>query len=490
MKKSKFTFIILFITSTIFATIGLQIYWNLKSYAENKIRVINEVQISFDNAVEKYYEAESKKNISAYYALNKNGKLNYDEVSKFLKKIDNWKTLNKQKSTANKIAVLNVDKPKPILTATSTTTTSTTVIEFKGKRAIDSAAKYRKGTEVIIMSVNVDTVNFKGLSKMLELELQRKNIAVSYAIEHSKYNNPAKKFTSTTAKKLPLKTESKSASLPVGHTLKLNYSDPTQEVLQRSLTGIILSLLLSLSIIACMVYLFKIINKQKKIDAIKNDLIGNITHEFKTPITTISSAIEGIKNFSTHNDVEKTNRYLAISQQQIQKLTHMVEKLLETASLDTDQLQLKKETVNLVNFLQMNIEKHKLFSVDKIWKFKCNEQILTIQLDAFHFENVISNLLDNALKYGGNEIEIELTLIKKNIEISVMDNGIRIEKEHQDKIFEQFYRIPKGNIHNVKGFGIGLYYSKKIVEKHGGTLAIVPTSKSTHFKIILAYEQN
>ena len=106
MKKSKFTFIIIFITSTIFATIGLQIYWNLKSYAENKIRVINEVQISFDNAVEKYYEAESKKNMSAYYALNKNGKLNYDEVSKFLKKIDNWKTVNKQKSTANKIFTL------------------------------------------------------------------------------------------------------------------------------------------------------------------------------------------------------------------------------------------------------------------------------------------------------------------------------------------------------------------------------------------------
>lgn len=490
MKKLKFTWIILFISITISATISLQIYWNIKNYAENRLRVFNEVQIAFDAGVDKYYDAESKKNTSAYYASKKNGKINLEEILQD-RKINKKLNLNDIKaSSIKKITVSNVEfketkeaKPVPAFKKT------VSYVEIKGKKAIDSVAKFKKGFEVMVMSINIDTIDLKSMAKLFELELQRKKIKIGYAIEHSKFTKKPKTFLSNATEKLVLKTESKSTFLPSNQKLKLEYSDPTIVILQRSLTGIVLSLMLSLSIIACMVYLFKIINKQKKIDAIKNDLIGNITHEFKTPITTISSAIEGIKSFSSVNDVEKTNRYLEISLLQINKLTTMVEKLLETASLDTDQLQLKKESVDLVAFLKMNIEKHKLFSVDNTFQFRCDVENLPYSLDAFHFENVISNLLDNAIKYGGNQIITDLTTHKKNIEISIVDNGNGIAKEHQDKIFEQFYRIPKGNIHDVKGFGIGLYYSKKIVEKHGGTLSLVSISKSTHFKITLPYEQ-
>lgn len=239
-----------------------------------------------------------------------------------------------------------------------------------------------------------------------------------------------------------------------------------------------------------MVYLFKIINKQKKIDAIKNDLIGNITHEFKTPITTISSAIEGIKNFSAQNDTEKTNRYLTISQQQIKKLSHMVEKLLETASLETDALALKKEKVDLIFMLKTNIEKHKMFCIYKNFNFYYDTEKVIVAIDLFHFENVISNLLDNAIKYGGNTINVALKIADNKVAIDFIDSGLGIAKEHHNKVFEQFYRIPKGNIHDVKGFGIGLYYAKKIMEKHGGNLTIIPTLANTHFKITLPYEQN
>jgi two-component system phosphate regulon sensor histidine kinase PhoR len=357
---------------------------------------------------------------------------------------------------------------------------------FKGKKAIDSVKSIRGiAIESIIFTTKSDSTDLNEMSGLFERELQRKNITVAYSILQFKSDKLSNTYFSKTKGDLTLKTDSKSAFLPDNQGLKLRFSDPTLLILKRSITGIILSLLLSLSIIGCLFYLLKIINKQKKIDAVKNDLISNITHEFKTPITTISSAIEGIRNFNSQNDTEKTNRYLSISEQQIHKLTNMVEKLLETASLDTDELKLKKESLDLVVLLQSNIDKHQLFCPQKRFSFDCNFKTLATQLDAFHFENVVSNLLDNAIKYGGTDIEVSLNSIRKNIEINFTDNGFGIPKEHQDKIFEQFYRIAKGNIHNVKGFGIGLYYSKKIIEKHGGTLSVVPNSKTTNFKITL-----
>jgi len=106
-------------------------------------------------------------------------------------------------------------------------------------------------------------------------------------------------------------------------------------------------------------------------------------------------------------------------------------------------------------------------------------------LDPFHFENAISNLIDNAIKYGGNEIEIHINRVLDNLEITIADNGNQIEKNQREKIFDKFYRIPKGNTHNVKGFGIGLFYTKKIAEKHDGKIQLLPNSKNTIFKITL-----
>mgnify|MGYP003499389198 CR=1 FL=1 len=105
------------------------------------------------------------------------------------------------------------------------------------------------------------------------------------------------------------------------------------------------------------------------------------------------------------------------------------------------------------------------------------------RVDSFHFENAISNLIDNAIKYGGNYISVNLSKKRNETSITIEDNGLGIEKAQREKIFDKFYRIPKGNIHDVKGFGIGLFYSKKIIEKHSGTLELVPNVKTTIFKI-------
>ena len=118
-------------------------------------------------------------------------------------------------------------------------------------------------------------------------------------------------------------------------------------------------------------------------------------------------------------------------------------------------------------------------------KFHSSKDGISMDIDPFHFENAIRNLIDNAIKYGGNEIEIQVAQIPKKLEIIISDSGNGIDKTQRDKIFDKFYRIPEGNTHTVKGFGIGLYYTKTIIEKHGGTILLVPNNEQTTFKITL-----
>ena len=329
-----------------------------------------------------------------------------------------------------------------------------------------------------------DSIEFNKLSKSVDRELARKNIAVAYSLLHLKADTIANQWNKNPKVELPVSAISESSFLPKNQKLQISFSDPTILLLKRSFTEIFLSLLLSLSIIFCLLYLLRTINKQKKIDLIKNDLISNITHEFKTPITTISTAIEGIKNFNHLDDKEKTNRYLDISGQQLKKLEIMVEKLLETASLDSNKLELKKETINIIPLLKSNVEKHQMAS-EKILAFTTNQEEINWNVDVFHFENAVSNLIDNAIKYGGKNIAIEINQVKNLLTIAVKDNGNTIDKSQRDKIFDQFYRIPKGNIHDVKGFGIGLFYAKKITEKHNGSLELIPSETQTIFQITL-----
>jgi len=308
---------------------------------------------------------------------------------------------------------------------------------------------------------------------------------MSYSLQLFDNSEVIQSYGETSDHLFALNTFSKSTYLPDSQKLKLLFSNPTLAILKRSLTGIALSLLLSACIIACLLYLLHIIKKQKELAEIKNDLISNITHEFKTPIATVSTAIEGIKNFNSNNDKAKTDSYLNISQQQMKKLHLMVEKLLETATLDSDKLFIKKEEIDVVLMLKNLVGEYQMLASDKGIVFKTNENTFPIKVDPFHFENAVANIIDNAVKYGGKSIEVSLSSMLNSVEITIADDGGKIDKNQRAKIFDKFYRIPTGNRHDVKGFGIGLFYSKKILDKHGGHLVLLPDSKNTIFKITL-----
>lgn len=465
--------ILLFIMVTILVTVALQVRWNLRNYEQNKHRLRNEIQIAFDTGVENYYAGQAKTDFMIFATDSMlPGKMPLpfqakSDTSAFI----TFKRSEDGKSTMRLLKIDSGEHHRRDL--------SVKIVQGENIPEIRSFANR------VLASMLRDSVDFETLDKAFAAELKRKQIEIAYGFEYAGADVPKLKFIKDRHIALTESTKSKSTYLPPGSTLTLQFSDPVQQAFSRSFTEIILSLLLSLTIIGCLLFLLRIINRQKRVEEIRNDLISNITHEFKTPITTIGSAIEGIRNFNEIDDKIKTNRYLEISQNQLGKLSVMVEKLLETAALNAGSVELNKERTDIVALLKNIVEKHQIGATKEI-RFVADVNSLFTSVDAFHIENVISNLIDNAQKYGGDQIVIRLS-IGANIEVEVEDNGIFIEESHRERIFEQFYRIPKGNLHEVKGFGIGLYYSRKIIEKHNGKIELVKDADKTTFKITLPY---
>ena len=352
---------------------------------------------------------------------------------------------------------------------------------FRGKTAVDSLNAIERFTSKIIFSIIRDTLDLPKLTKHLDTEFERSGIALDYRLHFTELNSDSLARDSI-AKEivLPYKVGSRSTFLPAGKSLDLYFDTSYLTLFKRGLVEE-LSSLLFLGILAfAFYYLYQTIKNQKEIAEIKQDLIANITHEFKTPIATTLTAIEGIQQFNPTNDPEKTDRYLDISKVQLQKLDQMVEKLLETAALDSDQLVLKKERIDPAPVLNQLVQKFQTLAPEKEFTLLLPPACSPIEADPFHFEQVISNLLDNAVKYGGSRIQLALEQGEGH-QIRVEDNGGSFRPEQEKLIFDQFYRIPKGNLHDVKGFGIGLYYVKKIMEKHGGRVALHSNSQSTCF---------
>ncbi|MEM6719765.1 MAG: HAMP domain-containing sensor histidine kinase [Bacteroidota bacterium] len=498
MKQQRSSWILYGIIATIAITIAVQVYWNYKNYKVNKQQFINQVQISLDNAVEAYYADFAKREKMMFVTLDAERSFNGPETFRKLRNVNFdsiFTTLEKQLIpnrnndtifTGNDTIVID----SRYVNITNSDSANTT-INFQQKGNYPLHIKQRDSVRLfdqissLYVSISEDSLNFDKLKTFLDIELERKHIDVPYRLQLQFNDTVVDRIGDETLPDSALKTFAKSAYQKHGEKLAMQYANVTIPVLKKSMSGILISTLLSLAIMSSLLYLLRVIRRQKQLAEIKNDLISNITHEFKTPITTISTALEAIQHFGAIKDPEKTQKYLSISDKQLKKLHLMVEKLLETATLDSEKLLLKKEEVDIVDFVQKATNKQRTFSTEKTLSFQSNVESLSTEIDPFHFENAITNLIDNALKYGGDIIEVNVTKVLETIEITVSDNGNTIDKSQREKIFDKFYRIPKGNTHDVKGFGIGLYYTKKIIEKHNGTIQLVPNTNHTIFKITL-----
>lgn len=250
------------------------------------------------------------------------------------------------------------------------------------------------------------------------------------------------------------------------------------------------SLIITMFIIAMFTLALYIIFKQKRLSEIKNDFVNNMTHELKTPISTISLASQMLNDRSIPEEQKNLGQISRIIQTESRQLGYQVERVLQMAIFDHGELKLKQEEIDLHDIIE-TVAQNFLLQIDKregMLEFLPEADNTVIQGDLMHITNVISNLLENAMKYTRSTPEIRIATRNEadSVIVSVFDNGIGIGKEDQKRIFDKFYRVPTGNIHNVKGFGLGLSYVKLIVEQHQGNITLKSEpNKGSQFDIHL-----
>ncbi|HBK83458.1 MAG TPA: two-component sensor histidine kinase, partial [Flavobacterium sp.] len=249
-----------------------------------------------------------------------------------------------------------------------------------------------------------------------------------------------------------------------------------------------LSLVLTLIIILTYASALRQLITQKQISEIKSDFINNMTHEFKTPIATINLALDAIKNPKIIDDKEKVFRYLQMIKEENKRMHAQVENVLRISKLEKKELDIKKTPSDIHEIIEDSIEHISLIIEDKQGKISTNllATRTTALLNDSHFTNVIVNILDNAIKYTNEKpiIHISTENLRDFIIIKIKDNGIGMSKIAQKRVFEKFYREHTGDVHNVKGHGLGLAYVKQIIDDHNGYIFVdSEKSKGSTFTI-------
>lgn len=240
-----------------------------------------------------------------------------------------------------------------------------------------------------------------------------------------------------------------------------------------------LSIVLSIILLVTMIffaYSMFVILRQKRLSEMQKDFINNMTHEFKTPISTIKISAEVFLNNPMVQQDKRLAQYAGIIKEQNQRLNNQVENVLQLTRIERGNFTLNLERFNLHELLR-DIANSTQVQVEKLageFKTQFAEEVFFVKADSLHFSNVIHNLLENAIKYCQQKPVIQLTTerVGKQVRIRISDCGIGIPKEEQGRVFEKFYRVPTGNVHNVKGFGLGLYYVHTICRKHGWSIKL------------------
>ena len=271
-------------------------------------------------------------------------------------------------------------------------------------------------------------------------------------------------------------------------TLYLYFDESSNYIIRKMGWIIAASIIFTIIIISAFALTLRQMFTQKKLSEIKSDFINNMTHELKTPLATISLAIDALTNEKVIHDTEKIRYYSGMIKDENKRMNKQVEKILQAARIERQEIKLNLQTLNAHDIIQKVADNLSLQIQERqgTLTLKLAAQRHVLEADDVHFSNIIFNLLDNAIKYSREQPAIEIETLNQGsmLVIKVRDNGIGMNKETQSRVFEKFYRAHTGNLHDVKGFGLGLSYVKAMAEAHGGKVRVDSTpGKGSTFSV-------
>jgi two-component system, OmpR family, phosphate regulon sensor histidine kinase PhoR len=337
----------------------------------------------------------------------------------------------------------------------------------------------RRSSNVYVVNVNTKITDFRKLEDLLRLEIS--NVFINTDFEYAVYDCASSEMIYGNYIKMDQSSKPKRRSLlpkfkDLDYYFVIKFPERPSYVVSNLWINLVIFSIAALSVLF-FTYSILIILRQKRLSDLQKDFINNMTHEFKTPIASIKIAADVLQKDEAIINDKRLSRYASIIKEQNIRLNDQVEKVLNLARLEKETLKLNKEPVHLNELLtsiveanQMKISSGSIVLVDET-------RDVTISADKLHLTNVIYNIIDNALKYCEKDPEIAVSLTRKEDRylLKIKDNGIGIAKENHKYLFDKFYRVNTGNVHNIKGFGLGLFYVKSICKAHNWDIHVDST---------------
>jgi two-component system phosphate regulon sensor histidine kinase PhoR len=323
-----------------------------------------------------------------------------------------------------------------------------------------------------------ELISDEEIKLIIDRSLKQNNIQAPFAfVINNVYGYPIKSYGKIPNNITPLEIVVTPESSNVAkETLYLYLSEMDNYIINKIFWMITASIIFTVVIISAFALTVRTMFSQKKLSEIKTDFINNMTHELKTPLATISLAIDALVNDKVINNPEKIRYYSGMIKEENKRMNKQVEKILQSARLERQEIKLNLQTLDAHEIIRKVADNLSLQIQEKSGLLTLNLAAIKhlVLVDEVHFSNIVFNLLDNAIKYSKSNLEINITTIVQNnlLAIKIKDNGIGMNKETQAHIFDKFYRAHTGNIHDVKGFGLGLNYVKALTEAQGGKVKV------------------
>lgn len=521
MKERKIKFIIAIMTVAVIGLIAVQLYWISNLIEVERDRFRRNAYHSLIRVVDQIEKEEAAKTVLANFLPNEEDKTHSSAKSKKPKEFKIFVGDSTLKSKMVKIysedAPFRVN-PKNDFDSTKKVVQlrvfayspegRTRMSRYVWRSDYDTIIRNRQSLiqKVVTEMIEVNTqkkieerISTNQLNKLLSQELKSRVYKGDYYFGvYKTKNNSFTLLKNGADTALIRKSRLRALLFPAEMFLDRNelviYFPDEQRQIISSIAGMMgLSVGLILVIVGVFFSTVKMLLHQKKITRVKNDLINNITHEFKTPISTIAIACEALNEPTLSMDKSSVTRYTEIIKEENDRLKVMVETLLNTAAMEKSEFSLTTEEVDLHDLIRSAalMYDEAIKQRDGKITFQLNAAESILSCDDFHVTNIIANLVDNAIKYNEQKPDVIIATrnINKSIVVTVKDNGIGIPKEFHTKIFDTFYRVASGNVQDVRGFGIGLSYAKKIIEAHGGKVSVKSDEgKGSEFELFFPIE--